>query len=148
MAAGGTEIVLAKEQQAVLEGLVMGKSVTEVAQAAGVGRTTIYRWLKNDPAFRAAYNQWHEQMQENTRSRLLMMLDKATGALEKALEAGNSQAALELLRGMGALKQRAVGPTDAEEIRRRGDVEKRRTNLELGKAEESVAMDEMLNSST
>jgi hypothetical protein len=144
VAAQGTEIVLAKEQQVVLEGLVVGKSVTEMSQAAGVNRTTIYRWMKHDPAFRAAYNQWHEQMIESGRSRLLMLVDTAADSLRKALEAGDSKAALELLRGMGVLKARAAGPTDAEEIRRLNDLERRRKEIELGRAEESVTMDEVL----
>lgn len=146
LVASASEIVLAKEQQLVLEGLVSGKSIKELAQSAGVGRTTIYRWMKHDPAFRAAYNQWHEQMMENGRSRLLMLVDTAADSLRKALEAGDSKAALELLRGMGVLKARAVGPTDAEEIRRLNDLERRRKNIELGRAEESVTMDEVLES--
>jgi terminase small subunit-like protein len=140
----GTEIVLAKEQQVVLEGLVVGKPLKELSEAAGVARSTIYRWMKHDAAFRAAYNQWHEQMLESGRSRLLMMVDTAADSLQKALEAGDSKAALELLRGMGVLKARAVGPTDAEEIRRLNDLERRRKNVELGRAEESVTMDEVL----
>jgi len=144
-AAGGTEIVLATEQQVVLEGLVVGKSVTEISQSAGVGRATIYRWMK-DPTFRAAFNQWHEQMLESGRSRLLMMVDKAANSLEKALEAGDAKAALELLRGMGVLRPRPIGPTDADEIRRLSDLEKRQKNVELMRAEDGVRTDEILQS--
>src|SRR5579872_2546931 len=91
------------EQRTALELLLLGKSMAETARESGVSRGTVYNWLKNDAGFQAAYNRWHDEMQESCRSRLLMMTDKAAGALEKALEAGNANAALQLLRGMGLI---------------------------------------------
>jgi hypothetical protein len=43
-------------QLRAVEALVGGATVTAAAQAAGVGRTTMHRWL-NDPAFSAFLNQ-------------------------------------------------------------------------------------------
>jgi transposase-like protein len=103
---------LAAHQQATLELLVTGKSIAETARSAGVSRMTIHRWLKHDPVFRAAYNQWHEQLRESCRSRLQAMTDKAADALEKALEAGDARSALQLLKGMGMIKERPAEPTE------------------------------------
>jgi len=135
---------LAVDQQTALELLVTGKSITETARSAGVSRTTLYHWLRHDPVFQAAYNQWHDQLEESCRSRLMTLTDKATDAIEKALENGDSRAALQLLKGMGLIGQRKIGPTDAEEIRAKTEMakEKKRIGVKRDKAE--LALSEML----
>ena len=45
---------LTHRQYRAIECLVMSKTIADAARKAGVGRATLYRWLK-DPAFRAAY---------------------------------------------------------------------------------------------
>jgi DNA-directed RNA polymerase specialized sigma24 family protein len=132
---------LAVEQQTALELLLLGKSVAETAKTAGVGRSTVHRWLKHDPAFRAAYNEWHDQLKESSRSRLLMLTDKATDALEKALEAGDARAALQLLKGMGLIKDQPAGPTEPEEVKKVMEIEKERRKIELRKAKGKLSND-------
>jgi hypothetical protein len=113
-------------QRTALELLLEGKSVAETARSAGVARATVFRWLKDDPAFKAAYNLWHEEMEESCRSRLLMLTDKAAGALEKALEAGDAKAALQLLKGLGLIKPSGPRITDVEELKARQRIENKR----------------------
>ena len=48
---------LKPRQQAVLERLLAGETVTAAARAAKVDRSTVHRWLKEDYTFGAAYNQ-------------------------------------------------------------------------------------------
>jgi hypothetical protein len=119
-------------QQRALEYLVAGKSVAETGRLIGVARATMFRWLKRDAEFRAAFNRWHAEIESNCHSRLMTMTDKAVDTVEKALEHGNARAALELLRGMGMLKgwRGGAGPTEAEEIRRRDEREERGRELE------------------
>ena len=119
-------------QQKALEFLVAGKSVAETGRLIGVGRATMFRWLKRDAEFRVAYNRWHAEVESNCQSRLMTMTDKAVDTVERALEMGNARAALELLRGMGMLKgaRGVAGPTEAEEIRRRDERERRDRELE------------------
>lgn len=121
------------DQRAALELLLTGKSITETARLTGVGRTTLYRWMKHDPVFQATYKQWHDQLQESCQSRLLALTDKATDAVEKALEAGDVRSALQLLKGMGMIRQRVIGPTEPEEAKKRMEIEKtrKRQRLEL-----------------
>jgi hypothetical protein len=57
---------------------------------------------------------------------LMTLTDKATDAIEKALENGDARAALQLLKGMGMIRHKIVGPTDAEEARKRMEIEKRK----------------------
>jgi AcrR family transcriptional regulator len=121
---------LPPDQRAVLELLLQGRSVSESAQSAGVGRRTVYNWFKKDPAFAALYNQWHEEMKETCRSRLLVLSGKATIALEKALEAGDAKSALQLLKGIGLLAPTAERPTEEEEVRKQTELERKvRQNL-------------------
>jgi transposase-like protein len=134
---------LAAPQQATLELLLMGKSIAETARTAGVSRMTIHRWLKHDPVFRATYNQWHEQLQESCRSRLQSMTDKAADALEKALEAGDARAALQLLKGMGMIKERTPGPTDSEEIRNRNEIEREKRKIALKRDRAGLVMEDL-----
>lgn len=122
---------LGTEQQTAMELLLTGKSIAETARSAGVSRMAIYRWMKNDANFRAMYNQWHDQLQESCRSRLQALTEKATDALEKALEAGDARTALQLLKGLGMLKERRPEPTDAQEIEDAQAMEKKHRELRL-----------------
>jgi hypothetical protein len=133
-------VELGAEQRAALELLCGGKSVAEAARTAGVARLTIYRWLKNDAVFRAAYHEWHEELGESCRSRLAAMTDKAATAVEKALEAGDARAAMQLLKGLGMMKPSKRLETDPEVIRRRMAVEARRKQSKLEEAERGVEL--------
>jgi transposase-like protein len=135
---------LAVEQQAALELLVTGKSITDTARAAGVARSTIYHWLRHDPVFQAAYNQWHDQLEEGCRSRLMTLTDKATDAIEKALENGDARAALQLLKGMGMIRHKIVGLTDAEEIRARDEIQKEKKRIALKRDKGGLVMEDLL----
>ncbi len=136
---------LAGPQQAALELLLTGKSIAESARSAGVSRTTVYQWLKSDPVFQAAYNEWHEEMRESSRSRLLMLTDKATIAVEKALESGDAKTGLQLLKAMGMLKDRPPGPTDPEDVTRIAGLEKRRKAAQRERQEVQALEDERLS---
>jgi AcrR family transcriptional regulator len=135
---------LAADQQNAMELLVMGKTIAETARSAGVSRTTIYHWLRHDPVFQAAYNQWHDQLEEGCRSRLLTLTDKATDAIEKALENGDARAALQLLKGMGMIRHKIVGPTDAEEIRARDEIRKEKKRIALKRDKGGRIMEDLL----
>jgi AcrR family transcriptional regulator len=132
---------LPPEKVGALEMLVQGKTMSETAQAAGVSRRTLHRWLKNDAAFAALYNQWHEELKENCRSRVLMLGGKAAAALEKALEAGDSKAALAVLKGIGVLTPMAERPTDEEEVRKEAELERKRRENERRVAEIGMRAD-------
>jgi hypothetical protein len=134
---------LGVEQQAALELFLTGKTIAETARSAGVSRVAIYRWMKHDAAFQAAYNQWHDQFQESCRSRLQALTDKATDALEKALEAGDARAALQLLKGMGMIKERMPGPTDPEEVEKVLAMDEKRRELKLRRERARLREDEL-----
>ena len=69
---------LTHRQYRAIECLVMSKTIADAARKAGVGRATLYRWLK-DPAFRAAYERRLAEtlsyFKEQTREFLIESLD-------------------------------------------------------------------------
>ncbi|MGD0541573.1 MAG: hypothetical protein ABSB33_08650 [Tepidisphaeraceae bacterium] len=101
--------------------------------------------MRKDPVFQAAYNEWHDQLRESSRSRLLLLTEKATDAVEKALEAGDARTGLQLLKGMGLLRDLPPGPTDPAAVKRMSELEKRRQKSELERLERLVKADEMID---
>src|ERR1700683_5528484 len=95
---------LGSEQEAALAHLLSGKSLVESARFARISRQTLYRWMKEDPVFQAAYNQWQEEMRNSARARLMAMSEKAAKAVETALERGDAKTAMQLLKGLGFLR--------------------------------------------
>lgn len=112
-------------QQAALESLMSGKSMIETSRVTGVSRATLYRWIKSDPEFQAAYNEWRASLQESCQARLLAMADKAAATVEKAVEGGDAKTALALLKGMGLVGKVEPGECDAGEIARQAKLEER-----------------------
>ncbi len=145
-AVGEAEVVRAlrpEQQQAALELMVSGTPVADAAKEIGVHRATVYAWLKKDAAFAAAHNQWQEQLEMETLSRVKMLMRKATDAVEKSLESGDGKLGLRFLERTGMVKERAVGPTEAAEVERERKVEKRKKDLERRRVEAGIREGEM-----
>jgi hypothetical protein len=71
---------LSAEQQRALALLAAGKSIPDVANAVGVHRATVYRWITAEPYFRAAYNAWQLEQRESLRA---VLLNSAENAVER-----------------------------------------------------------------
>jgi hypothetical protein len=128
---GAAGEVVAESQQAVLELMRMGKSVAETARTTGMSRSTIYRWLKTDPAFAAAYNQWQDELEQHSRSRLYGMMDLAADALEKALAAGDARMAMQLFKSMAIARPSEPRLLEEEQVRQRMALDRKTTQMEL-----------------
>jgi AcrR family transcriptional regulator len=48
-----------------------GQAIAETAKQIGVNRGTIYRWMRSDARFRAAYNGWQAEQRESCRAVML-----------------------------------------------------------------------------
>jgi AcrR family transcriptional regulator len=130
---------LGQEQLSVLEQILSGKTVKESAAMAGVSRNTVYRWLKSDPEFRAAYNRWHDEMEESSRSKLRMMTDLAAGTLRAGLEKGDARLALQLLKGLGLVRPEGERLLDAADVKMRAELDEKKRRV--GMKEESRKID-------
>jgi len=134
---------LTRQQERVLERLLVGDTVTAAANAVKVDRTTVHRWLRDDLTFRAAYNQRRHELQAAYRARLLAMVGTAVDAVDQALANGDARTALKVLKDLGLLSPPVIGSGDEKvleaaaewvevaEARKREDLEMERLLVSL-----------------
>jgi hypothetical protein len=105
---------LSPSQQAALGALAGGQTLSSAAEAAGVTRMTLWRWLRSDPVFAEAYQQWKLELRASAEAQLLRVGEQAVAALARAAEAGDAKIGLAILREMGLLRSagRCADPRD------------------------------------
>ena len=130
---------LGADQQAIMDLLQSGKSIQETAQMVGISRQTFYRWLKSDPAFRAAYNKWQNEIEETTYARLLALSEVALDSLEKAIRSGDVKAVSLLFRVLDRLRSKSPKLSEAEDVREWMDLQERQRKVGLKQAKKQVA---------
>lgn len=81
-----TKGTLTRKQAAAVSALLTTRSVAEAAAASGVGRRTLYTWLAEDEAFRAALASAEEEALSHVVRRLCGLADKAVEALAGVLD--------------------------------------------------------------
>ena len=91
-----------------LKALMSGQNARDAAKAAGVSRTTLYRWQRCDVNFIAAHRDWRRQAFGTARSRLTALTDKAITAFETTMCQGDGRVPLSFLRLMGVFD--AINP--------------------------------------
>jgi hypothetical protein len=110
---------LSPVMEQVVVALVAGSTVTKAAEAAGVDRTTVHRWLRDNWTFQAALNRARREFRDGVRSHLEKVAERAVQTVSEAVEAGDVRAALGVLKGLGFLAGHvtAVGLGDPEALR-------------------------------
>jgi hypothetical protein len=121
MQQNATEFDVPANQRMAIEALVAGKNMTTSAEAAGVTRATLWRWLNKDPEFQAALNSYKREVCEQVETQTVGLAKLAIEAVENALRSGDARTAIAVLRGLGILDgSRLTAPTDdVEELRLR-----------------------------
>jgi hypothetical protein len=107
---------LSGPHQTAMDALLAGKNITAAAQAAGVDRTTLHRWLRDDPDFVAIYNARRRDLAASAQGRLLATVEAATATVEKAIADGDVQTALTLLKALGVLAPVSIGSDDRDAV--------------------------------
>src|SRR5580765_7026932 len=115
---------LSEPQQRALALLLDGKPFTAAAQLAGVHRSTLYRWIKEDAAFAAAYNAWQQELAESARARALAASMAAVEKIIRSMDL-DGNLAMKFIKEMGILRPRAAGQINAERVRREMELEQR-----------------------
>lgn len=117
---GGTEETLSEAQLAALSALTSGATVTDAASDAGVDRTTVHRWLRDDALFKAAWNRVRRDREREALARIEQIAIGALDAVEQAVSAGETRVALAVLRGSGLLRgdRAPIGPEDPQTVAR------------------------------
>jgi hypothetical protein len=70
---------LSPVQAQVAIALAAGQTVTDAAQAAGVHRSTVYGWLKNDARFQTAFDKCRQERAANLMNQLTELENLALG---------------------------------------------------------------------
>ena len=104
----------AKQCQAI-QLLIAGKSVNDTAVAVNVDRRTLQRWRSNNPHFQAEFNRQRTEVYDSAHLRLNGLVHKAVDVMAKALDDGNVQAAIQLLK----MVAKPEAETDPEQLVRR-----------------------------
>lgn len=89
-----TEHGITVKQERVAEGYALGKSITELAAAHDVARSTIYAWLKGDRAFVAYYKSLLMEVRQEVRGAISSMAAEAVSTLKELMAEGGEQAKL------------------------------------------------------
>jgi hypothetical protein len=113
-------------QLIALECLLAGQNMIDSALAAGVDRSTLHRWLRNDFNFQAALNRGRRDLQENFSHRLDRLNIDAAACVGRAVHEGDVKAALEVLKRLGTLAKSAVGSDDPAVLQSQTESEARR----------------------
>lgn len=110
---------LSDEQWKVMSYITAGHSTAKSARFGRVSRRTVYRWLKDDANFCAAYNAWRRELMESAKTRVLAMADDAVDTIHNAILAGNVNASLAVAKSMGLLAKPRVGPDEPHRVAHR-----------------------------
>ncbi len=86
-----TVSALSPQQELALDLFATGKTVTQVAEALGVSRQTVSKWLNQDLEFRRALEDRRLELWENAKLSVFARLQKALDVLDEALENGSLQ---------------------------------------------------------
>jgi transposase-like protein len=110
-----TESTLSAKQVQVIEALASGASVADAARRAGVDRSTIYLWMRDDDNFAGELSLARRQCADNMRARLRELGEDAVKTIRELMTgtdvsaAVRLKAALSVLQSMGAMDE-AQGP--------------------------------------
>lgn len=139
-ATGSAEITA--EQERAIGLMASGKTVKEVAAGVGVCRATIYRWMRDDPAFVATWNAWQRDQRQATQAQLLGMTGEAVAAVRGAIQKGDGRLALAMLKAMGLLAEQPAGSEDPELVAMQLDVARREEVVKMQEREFEVYIKE------
>ena len=135
---------LTPKQAEMLDQLADGMSIADTARIVGVSRNTIYRWLRDDPVVRAAYNKWKLACEESARARLVALQDTAVDVLADELENKRSaRIAALLLDRMGLLTRSQSGSTDPRRAAAEIELDRREQSAALYERSESMHVKEL-----
>ena len=118
LAPGTLPETLSASQGLALAALLSGKTMTSAAQAAGVNRTTVWRWLHDDPDFLAFYNAARSEMASSAEQSLRLLSARAVVTLRRLMTRRSVPDAVKLQAALAILKMTTtpvMGPVEPED---------------------------------
>ena len=98
-----TVSTLSPQQLAVIEAWASGASKAAAARSAGVDRTTIYLWLRDNPEFRAQFELARLEQTDAIRAGLGGLADKAVETISEIMADKNLHPGVRLKAAQGVL---------------------------------------------
>ena len=86
------------QQEMAIDMLVMGRRLTDVAEAVDISREQLWRWRNHDAGFMARLEEVQVEVHAARMSRFWALNDKAHDVLEESLEEGDPKAAMDILK--------------------------------------------------
>ncbi|HEY2588260.1 MAG TPA: helix-turn-helix domain-containing protein [Tepidisphaeraceae bacterium] len=139
-AAGAKQVIrrvvdaLTDRQQRALALIGEGTSIKQISETVGVDRGTIYRWMRTDPHFRAAYNAWQLEQRESCRAALLKCAEKAVARINRMVDM-DENLAWKLVKELGLLGKGQPMHTDAKQVEREIAIEQEEAENRLAERE-------------
>jgi DNA-binding transcriptional MerR regulator len=87
---------LSPVQAQVIATLAQGRTVTEAARDAGIHRTTIHHWFRNEPLFKTAFQEAQREYNETLHDGMRALAARAVDAIHKLLDDPNTPPAVRL----------------------------------------------------
>ena len=106
---------LSAAEWGAIRAIVSGETRTAAAEAAGVDRSTLYRWFRNNQHFIDALDRALEELEATFAPRLTAVADEAIDRLKGAVWAEDSKTALAILEKLGLLRPRRSGMVDGSD---------------------------------
>lgn len=125
---------LSDRQQRALALISDGKSIREVGETIGIDRGTVYRWIRTDAHFRAAYNAWQLEQRESCRSALLKCAEQAVARIVQSVK-HDPALAWKLVKEMGLLSKVQPIHTDPKQVEREIAIEQEEAENRLAEQE-------------
>lgn len=105
-------------QATAVDMLVLGRTVTDVAEAVGVTRQTVSGWLHHHLGFQAELSVRRRELWETAADQLRGLVPKSVEVLKEALEGDEKlMVALGILRGAGLSNISPPKHVDIEELK-------------------------------
>ncbi len=100
--ANGEGWTLTPQQDAAVDLLCSGKTLTDTAATLAIRRQTVSAWVNHDPGFAAALNSRRQELWDGAAERLRGMLPAALDVLAEALDGDQPlAAAIHILKACG-----------------------------------------------
>ncbi len=115
-----TDSTLNPQQLAVIEAWASGASKAEAARSAGVDRTTIYVWLRDNPEFAAQFDLARLEQTDAIRARLGGLAEKAVETISEIMANNSLPPALRLscIRVISSFGRLVNGSTAAVDLQK------------------------------
>jgi hypothetical protein len=123
---------LSPAQHVALGALMTGQTITDAAQAAGVNRETVSRWLNHDAAFQAELGRQRAALHAAVDDRLRNLTSQALDTLENLLTVGSHDTKFKVALAVLHLAEgtrRRIGPTSEGAARAEAQLQDMLDNL-------------------